>query len=99
MAERFRLVRRSARLTPVGIEELDSPKYPYAIDTALAKRGMIVFEKTCFECHGTYGPGGEFPNHVVPIDKIGTDDRRFRAIYKERREAGNKGWLQYDGEH
>ena len=40
---------------------------------------------TCSECHGTYGPHGEFPNHVVPIDEIGTDDRRFRAIYKERR--------------
>jgi len=81
------------------IEELESPKYPYAIDTVLADRGKGLFEKTCTECHGTYGHGGEFPNHVVSIDEIGTDDRRFRAIYKERREAGNKGWLQYDGEH
>jgi len=81
------------------IEELEPPKYPYAIDAALAERGKLLFNKTCAECHGTYGSGGEFPNHVVPIDEIGTDDRRFRAIYKERREAANKGWLQYDGEH
>jgi mono/diheme cytochrome c family protein len=81
------------------IEELEPPKYPYSVDAALAERGKVVFEKTCSECHGTYGPGGEFPNHVVPIAEIGTDDRRFRSIYKERREAGNKGWLQYDGEH
>jgi len=81
------------------IEELESPKYPYTVDAALAERGKILFEKTCAECHGTSGPGGEFPNYVVPIDEIGTDDRRFRAIYKERREAANRGWLQYDGEH
>ncbi|MGE0537449.1 MAG: cytochrome c [Pirellulales bacterium] len=81
------------------IEELPAPKYPYVIDEALAKRGQALFEKTCTECHGTYGPEGEFPNRVVPIEVVGTDDRRFRAIYKERREAANKGWLQYYGEH
>lgn len=81
------------------IETLEAPKYPFAIDAALAERGKGLFESTCAECHGTYGPGGEFPNEVVPIDVVGTDDRRFRAIYKERREAANKGWLQYYGEH
>jgi mono/diheme cytochrome c family protein len=81
------------------IEELESPKYPFSVDTALADRGKILFEKTCSECHGTYGPGGEFPNRVVPIEEVGTDDRRFRAIYRERREAANKSWLQYDGRH
>jgi len=81
------------------IEELEAPKYPFAIDKALAERGKALFEKTCTECHGTYGPGGEFPNRVVPIEEVGTDDRRFRAIYKERRIAANKNWLQYDGEH
>lgn len=81
------------------IEELEAPKYPFPIDSALARRGKELFEKTCAECHGTYGPGGEFPNRVIDIEEIGTDSRRFQAIYKDRREAANKGWLQYNGEH
>lgn len=81
------------------IEELEAPTYPFAIDSELALRGKELFEQTCSECHGTYGPDGEFPNVVVPIDVVGTDSRRFHAIYKERREAANKGWLQYYGEH
>jgi mono/diheme cytochrome c family protein len=81
------------------IEELQPPKYPYPIDEKLAERGKVLFEQTCSECHGTYGPGGEFPNVVVPIEEVGTDGRRFNAIFKERREAANAGWLQYFGEH
>lgn len=81
------------------IEELESPKYPFAVKGELAERGKALFEQTCAECHGTYGPGGTFPNRVVDIDEIGTDSRRFHAIYKERREETNKGWLQYYGEH
>jgi mono/diheme cytochrome c family protein len=81
------------------IEELEAPKYPYAIDNQLAARGRELFERTCSECHGTYGPDGEFPNVTVPIADIGTDPVRHQAIYRERREAGNKGWLQYYGEH
>ena len=46
------------------VEELEAPKYPFAIDADLAARGKGLFEKTCSECHGTYGPGGEFPNRV-----------------------------------
>lgn len=81
------------------IEELEPPKYPFSVDAQLAERGKVLFEQTCSECHGTYGPGGEFPNRVVDIEEVGTDRRRFDAIYKERREESNKGWLQYYGEH
>lgn len=79
--------------------ELEPPRYPYPIDQALAEKGKIAFEQNCAECHGTYGPDGEFPNKVVALDEVGTDSRRFQAIYRERREAANKGWLQYYGEH
>lgn len=81
------------------IEELSPPKYPFSIDEPLASRGKVLFNDTCAECHGTYGPGGEFPNLVVSLEEVGTDGRRFQAIYKERREAANRGWLQYYGEH
>ncbi len=81
------------------IEELEPPKYPFPIDQTLAAKGKVFFERSCSECHGTYGPDGKFPNKVVRIDKIGTDPRRFQAIYKEQRVAANEGWLQYYGEH
>lgn len=79
--------------------EMEAPKYPFPIDSALASRGKVVFEQNCSECHGTYGPDGKFPNKVVSLDEVGTDSRRFQAIYRERREAANKNWLQYYGEH
>ena len=43
------------------IEELEAPQYPFAIDEELASLGKTLFEQTCSECHGTYGPGGVFP--------------------------------------
>src|SRR5262249_43494276 len=81
------------------IEELEAPKYPFPINDALAAKGKVLFEQTCTDCHGTYGPDGKFPNRVVDIDEVGTDSRRFKAIFPERREASNKSWLQYFGEH
>jgi mono/diheme cytochrome c family protein len=81
------------------IEELEPPKYPFPIDEALAAKGKALFERSCSDCHGTYGPGGKYPNKVVPIDRVGTDPVRLGAIDRERREAANAGWLQYGGEH
>jgi len=81
------------------IEELEAPKYPFAIDQTLAAKGKVFFERSCSECHGTYGPEGKYPNKVVRIDKLGTDPRRLEAIYEDQRLATNSGWLQYDGEY
>jgi hypothetical protein len=52
---------------------IQPPKYPFAIDQALASQGKVLFERTCARCHGTYGPGGRYPNKVIPLDEIGTD--------------------------
>jgi len=81
------------------IEELPAPEYPFEVDHQLAARGKELFEQTCAECHGTYGPGGEFPNRVIPIEEVGTDDRRLYAVSRENREWNNETWLQYGGEH
>ena len=81
------------------IESLEPPKYPYEIDQALAKKGEMLFNKACSECHGTYGANASFPNKVIDIKKIGTDSRRLESIYRRDREATNAGWLQYFGEH
>lgn len=49
------------------------PKWPFAIDMNLATRGETVFRETCARCHGTYGPDGEYPNQLVPLDDVDTD--------------------------
>jgi mono/diheme cytochrome c family protein len=55
------------------IASLDAPKWPFAVDAALAARGRPVFEKTCSRCHGTYGDPPTYPNKVVVLEEIGTD--------------------------
>lgn len=81
------------------IDSLEPPKYPHPIDRQLAERGKAIFERVCSDCHGTYGPNGEFPNKVIELDDIQTDPRRIKSIYRRDREATNRGWLQYFGEH
>ncbi len=80
------------------IEEVQAPKYPWDIDSALAERGHQLFEQTCAECHGTYGEEVDFPGRVIPIDEIGTDPVRLTAVSKPNREWNNKLWMQYYGE-
>ncbi len=55
------------------ISQIEPPKWPFAVDMALAATGKTVFEATCSRCHGTYGAGGSYPNHIVPIADVGTD--------------------------
>jgi hypothetical protein len=55
------------------LETIEAPRYPFEIDSALAARGADVFRQNCVRCHGTYGPGGEYPNKHVPLEVIGTD--------------------------
>ena len=55
------------------IETLAPPKYPLAIDAAIAGKGKGVFDQTCARCHGTYGAGATYPNLVIPLVDIGTD--------------------------
>jgi mono/diheme cytochrome c family protein len=62
------------------LRSLKPPKYPFPIDADRAARGAVVFKDTCVRCHGTYGPGGSYPNKIVPLDVIGTDPARAEGI-------------------
>jgi hypothetical protein len=55
------------------IASIEPPKYPFPVDAELASAGREVFDKNCSRCHGTYGPGGSYPNRLVMLDDIGTD--------------------------
>jgi hypothetical protein len=55
---------------------LRAPKYPFAIDEALAEQGQDLFERDCAGCHGTYSEdeaAETYPNLLIPLDVIGTD--------------------------
>lgn len=55
------------------IQSIEAPKYPFAVDRALADRGRPVFDATCSRCHGTYGAAPSYPNRLVTTLEIGTD--------------------------
>jgi mono/diheme cytochrome c family protein len=55
------------------IQNIEPPRYPFAVDETAARKGQRVFEATCSRCHGTYGDSESYPNLVVDLDVIGTD--------------------------
>jgi mono/diheme cytochrome c family protein len=75
------------------LHSLRPPKYPFAIDAALAKKGEGIFLDNCARCHGTYGEKWTYPNRIVPIDVIGTDRTRFEGISERFGEYYNKSWF------
>lgn len=80
------------------IESLEPPKWPGRVDHALAAEGEKVFRATCAECHGTYGPGGSYPDRLVPIDDVGTDRVRLAALSATERRALNSSWFAHFGQ-
>ncbi len=75
---------------------LEPPKYPLSIDRDLADRGEVLFTAHCARCHGTYGEKGTYPNKIIPIDKIGTDRRRFDGITRKFGAYYAKSWFAGD---
>jgi hypothetical protein len=79
------------------VRGVEAPKYPFAIDKVLAKRGHGVFVTNCAKCHGTHGADGEYPNKIVPLEKIGTDPTLARAVNQPHLVAFfNKSWLGHE---
>lgn len=52
---------------------LQPPKFPGAVDAALAARGKVAFERVCADCHGT---PDAYPSKVVSLEEVGTDPAR-----------------------
>lgn len=73
------------------IEHLGVPHYRGPLDASRVREGRALFERECSGCHGHYGPDGEYPGRVIPIDVVGTDDmllhrgitRQMRAHYRD----------------
>lgn len=80
------------------IMQLEPPRYPFPIDQKLAERGEAVFNRNCAECHGTYGKNWTYPNRVVPIEVVGTDAVRLKALKPEHRRRYQENWFSNYGE-
>jgi mono/diheme cytochrome c family protein len=72
---------------------IESPKYPFAVDSKIAARGHTVFNQHCAKCHGTYGSDREYPNLIVSLEKLGTDPVLAEAVCEKNIEYFNKSWL------
>jgi mono/diheme cytochrome c family protein len=81
------------------IESIPVPKYPFSIDQPLAAQGQTAFNRVCAECHGTYGPGGEYPERIVALDEVGTDPLRWRALSPVYRAGHQISWFGEYGKH
>ncbi len=80
------------------IESLEPPKYPFAVNTALADQGRGAFEQHCARCHGVPGPGGEYPELTVDIEEVGTDPVRHTGMPIEHRLFMRSSWLGHNGQ-
>jgi hypothetical protein len=78
------------------ILSLEPPKYPFPIDSDLAKKGEGVFRATCSRCHGTYGQDWTYPNKIVPIEIIGTDRNRFEGFRPDSGQFYNQSWFAHE---
>jgi hypothetical protein len=72
---------------------LAPPKSPFTIDKHVASQGQKLFGKRCAECHGTYGPNGEYPNEIVTQKRVGTDATRLSGLSSRYFEFYNQSWF------
>jgi mono/diheme cytochrome c family protein len=61
------------------IRSLQPPPYPLPVNKELAAEGQKIFSHTCEGCHGSYGPGGSYPNLLVSGNTIGTDSLLYTS--------------------
>jgi hypothetical protein len=95
--ERFREWEKDFQDVYAYLMSLSPPRYPFEIDEALAALGEAAFERTCAECHGTYGTEWTYPEKTVPIDEIGTDRVRLDALSVPHRANYARSWFAHFG--
>lgn len=90
---RFRAWEKDFKLIYSYIQNLEPPAYPGKVDENLASAGRAAFERSCADCHGTYGDDPDYPNRRVPLNKVGTDPTRLEALPKANKENYAKSWF------
>src|SRR5262245_40633961 len=70
-----------------SLSELPPPKYPFAIDAALAERGKAVYAQHCASCHDV---GGRYTTKPVPFSEIKTDEERAKTWLQAAADEANR---------
>lgn len=91
--ERFRAWDADFRDVLAYLESVPVPRWPGAVDAALAAEGRVAFERTCAACHGTYGATPTYPSVAVAVEDVGTDRVRHDAIPRSERERYARSWF------
>jgi len=82
------------------INSIQPPKFPKAINTAMAVQGKSIFTANCSSCHGTYGDKETYPNLLIPESIIQTDSSLFTSNYSNPQMVDwfNNSWFS-TGDH
>ncbi len=82
------------------INSIQPPKFPKAINVAMASEGKSIFMATCKKCHGTYGEDGSYPNLLIPESIIKTDSALYTSNYSNPQFVNwfNQSWFT-SGDH
>jgi mono/diheme cytochrome c family protein len=72
------------------VASIEAPEYPWEVDAELAARGRRAYKKTCARCHGDEET---YEERVVPIDELGTDPVRLRALTRKLRSDYGASWI------
>jgi cytochrome c553 len=77
------------------IKSINPPKYPKAINTAMADDGKVVFANNCSKCHGKYGNNESYPNLLIPESIIKTDSLLYASNQQNPQFIAwfNKSWF------
>ena len=85
-ATRKYIERENLRRMQEWMAAVPPPRYPFAVDAALAAAGAAVYARDCAACHQ---PGGERTGRIVPVSEAGTDRHRLDMWTKEAADAYN----------
>ena len=66
------------------VEEVQPPKFPFALNHELADKGREIFDKNCAACHAFGQPN---VGQVVDINEVGTDPHRLNSWPESAAEA------------
>ena len=94
--DQFKELEPTFRDIQAYLKSLTPPRYPFSIDSAKAEEGKGIFVKSCAKCHGTYGPGGEYPDRIVDLKEIGTDPARALGVVPRFVAHYNSTWFGED---
>lgn len=77
------------------LSSLRPPIYEGAVDDDLARQGEVAFNRSCAECHGTYGENSTYPDRCISIDELGTDPVRLTALTVAGRQKYSRSWFAH----